>query len=130
MRAISPQASTKAASRPGKCAIDLAEEVSKLHLEGIWHVIELGSGSAIPSLTLLKLALRGDTRTQNIRFTLCDYNEDVLKLCTMPNVLLSCPLEDILKTGEGEEFDIDLEAMAPYLNNSLDDQLWAGGRYY
>ena len=109
-----------------ECAIELAESVAKLQLQGKWHVVELGAGSAIPSLTLLQAALRGWSSAQDIRFTLCDYNEDVLKLCTMPNVVLSC-----IVGGSGEpmrgmtdaECDIDLEAVSSDLPKDLERQL-------
>lgn len=73
-----------------ECAVDLAQNVASLEMPASSHIIELGAGSAIPSLVLLQAALRSGRSDQNVRFTLCDYNEDVLKLCTMPNVLLNC----------------------------------------
>lgn len=71
-------------------------------------IIELGAGSAIPSLILLNHVLtarrrrrgrtrggsdahveqRDKTRLGNIRFILCDYNLEVLRLVTGANVLL------------------------------------------
>ncbi len=113
-----------------ECAVDLAEEVAKFQFNGHWHIIELGAGSAVPSLALLQTTLRGVTASDLVRFTLCDYNEDVLKLCTLPNVLLSCLLESAVKAGKGPDdgdHDFDLEAMAPYLNNNLERQLYGRG---
>ena len=77
-----------------ECAVDLAGFISQdvtLLLDGWnWHIIELGAGSAIPSLVLLEKALRKEeSRTRRIQFTFCDYNEEVLQLVTLPNILLS-----------------------------------------
>ena len=75
-----------------ECAIDLAEYVASRRLEGDWHIIELGAGSAIPSCVLIAQAIRNNELRINgrLHFTLCDYNEDVLQLCTAPNVFLEC----------------------------------------
>ena len=76
-----------------ECAVDLAGFVAD-HVtfaeDRDWQVIELGAGSGIPSLTILREAFSG-TRLGNksIKFTFCDYNEEVIRLVTMPNVLLS-----------------------------------------
>ncbi|EEP76654.1 conserved hypothetical protein [Uncinocarpus reesii 1704] len=59
--------------------------------------IELGAGTAIPSLVFLRLFLRNqrsaDGTTQppkrKINFTFADYNAAVLKLVTFPNILLT-----------------------------------------
>jgi protein-histidine N-methyltransferase len=76
-----------------ECALDLAAFVANhiaLTRDRDLRVIELGAGSGVPSLAILRHAW-GRTRLGNerIKFTLCDYNEEVLKLVTMPNLLLS-----------------------------------------
>lgn len=50
------------------------------------HVIELGCGSAIPSLLLFQYALKNQL---SMYFTLTDYNISVLRLVTLPNLILS-----------------------------------------
>jgi protein-histidine N-methyltransferase len=50
------------------------------------HVIEMGCGSALPSLLLFQYARRNNL---GLYFTLTDYNEDVLRLVTVPNLLLT-----------------------------------------
>ena len=77
-----------------ECAVDLASFVCGLELPVVgdgWHIIELGAGSAIPSMALLEQALRDsrDSASQSFKFTLCDYNEDVLRLVTAPNAFLA-----------------------------------------
>jgi protein-histidine N-methyltransferase len=52
----------------------------------VGHVLEMGCGSALPSLLLLQYALRNSL---GMYFTLTDYNEDVLRLVTVPNLLLN-----------------------------------------
>ncbi|USP79259.1 uncharacterized protein yc1106_06533 [Curvularia clavata] len=52
----------------------------------VGHVIEMGCGSALPSLLLFQYALREGL---GIYFTLTDYNADVLRLVTVPNLLLA-----------------------------------------
>lgn len=78
-------------------ALDLAGLVKGLDLEsqsGDWHIVELGAGSAIPSLVALKklLAVEFDADLTAVRrrchFTLSDYNDEVLRLSTFANVLL------------------------------------------
>ena len=52
----------------------------------VGHVIEMGCGSALPSLLLFQYALR---EKLGIYFTLTDYNADVLRLVTLPNLVLA-----------------------------------------
>lgn len=48
---------------------------------------QLGAGSAIPSLVLFRHAI--ENAVCGLTFTLADYNEDVLRLVTLPNMLLT-----------------------------------------
>lgn len=93
-----------------ECALDLAGLCSRLDLAtgGGWRVVELGAGSAIPSLVVLRsmLMLRRTRKGGNgsaLSLTLCDYNEDVLRLATAPNLLLNyaqqCQLVDSLSSS-------------------------------
>lgn len=50
------------------------------------HVIELGCGSAVPSLLLFQYALKNKL---SMMFTLADYNADVIRLVTLPNLVLA-----------------------------------------
>ncbi|KAF1954550.1 hypothetical protein CC80DRAFT_517481 [Byssothecium circinans] len=51
------------------------------------HVVELGCGSALPSLLLFQYALRN--ALVGMYFSLTDYNGDVLRLVTVPNLVLA-----------------------------------------
>lgn len=50
------------------------------------HVVEMGCGSALPSLLLFMYAVKNGL---SMYFTLTDYNEDVLRLVTVPNLVLA-----------------------------------------
>jgi len=50
------------------------------------HVIEMGCGTALPSLLLFQYALRNSL---GLYFSLTDYNADVLRLVTVPNLVLA-----------------------------------------
>lgn len=76
-----------------ECSIDLAKFLLDRgprrqldDLEKVQHVIEMGCGSAVPSLVLFEYALR---QKLGMQFTLTDYNVDVLRLVTVPNLLLT-----------------------------------------
>jgi protein-histidine N-methyltransferase len=116
-----------------ECAVDLAVYLTeKIDVaKGRWWIIELGAGSAIPSLSVLQRVLKNRTeggpgvddskvggirRQERVRFTLCDYNEDVLRLCTAPNVLLTshlCRLDEANETSRASSDDLDLEEALP-----------------
>ena len=78
------------------------EDDAEQEVEEYYHMIELGAGTAIPSLALLVALIRqkqqhfhhgtpssrGKPR-RRYKFTLCDYNFDVLRLATAANVLLA-----------------------------------------
>ncbi|KAH5009600.1 hypothetical protein HBH69_163160 [Parastagonospora nodorum] len=55
-------------------------------LARVEHVLEMGCGSALPSLLVFQWALRNSWRGY---LTLTDYNVDVLRLVSLPNVLLT-----------------------------------------
>ncbi|EFR02065.1 hypothetical protein MGYG_05068 [Nannizzia gypsea CBS 118893] len=80
-----------------ECALDLAALVSH-GLEGFTHlddqdelnIIELGAGTGMPSLSLLRCFLvQGKEKRRKVHFILADYNATVLKLATLPNLLLT-----------------------------------------
>ncbi|CRG92170.1 Histidine protein methyltransferase 1 [Talaromyces islandicus] len=122
-----------------ECALDLArlvlqqqgpkpdrEESSRFwnDVEGDgFHVIELGCGTAVPTLALfarlLSLPLSSfeeSRKKRTFKFTLADYNSSVLRMVTLPNLLLTWWLSTTIsqsdesteahKPDEGE-LDID-----------------------
>jgi protein-histidine N-methyltransferase len=83
-------------------------------------IVELGAGSALPSLTLFQHCLRnGISQT----FTLTDYNSSVLRLVTLPNLILtwatctSPPLIDLTAEPSGD-FE-NIPALLPEFLSSL-----------
>lgn len=80
-----------------ECAVDLAGFVNGALDDADArpiHVIELGAGSAVPALMLLsellkeRLCDKKHRQMGKVKFTLCDYNEDVLRLGTAMNIYL------------------------------------------
>ncbi|EXJ57177.1 hypothetical protein A1O7_07524 [Cladophialophora yegresii CBS 114405] len=112
-----------------ECALDLASLLTSFldqHDRQDWEIIELGAGSAIPSLTVLGEFLRArETRDEpqdrgHLRLTLCDYNLDVLRLATAPNVFLnylfalgpsSSSSSYLTQQANEDEGDVDLEEL-------------------
>lgn len=82
-----------------ECSLDLADvllsstEIGASGEEGV-HVIELGCGTAVPSLMLFAQVLLSSTthrdgRKGRYRFTMADYNSTVLRMVTLSNFLLT-----------------------------------------
>ena len=102
-----------------ECSIDLVKYLldhglsKKLDdLGEVNHVIEMGCGSALPSLLLFQHALEKKVK---IDFTLTDYNLDVLRLVTLPNLLLTW----ISTLDEEESRQLFPEGGNPLLNQEL-----------
>ncbi|KAF6837629.1 histidine protein methyltransferase 1 [Colletotrichum plurivorum] len=57
------------------------------------RVIELGCGTALPSLAILQWTMRDSASTSPLLLTLADYNPTVLQLVTLPNFILAWALE-------------------------------------
>ncbi|KAL9082288.1 MAG: hypothetical protein Q9159_006549 [Coniocarpon cinnabarinum] len=100
------------------------DELSRVH-----HLVELGCGTALPSLVLFQHALRNHL---SLPLTLADYNADVLRLVTLPNLLCVWALEVVpnafaprVPTDGGEQFvvdgDGDLEVDAALLDRFVQD---------
>ncbi|KAF8254218.1 hypothetical protein K440DRAFT_531942 [Wilcoxina mikolae CBS 423.85] len=108
-----------------ECSHDLVAYFSQEHKHSMDlagnRVLELGCGTALPTLFLFRQMLVGG---QTGEFVLADYNVDVLRLVTLPNIFLTwavathrLPRNMIGGSGEfaasqrlREEFLIDLES--------------------
>lgn len=73
-----------------ECSIDLVDLFVEKPFKDFQCqcVIELGCGTALPSEFLFMEYLRANT-TKGLKFVLCDYNVDVLRLVTIPNLLIA-----------------------------------------
>lgn len=94
-------------------ALDLAALLRGMDFEsqpGNWHIIELGAGSAIPSLVALQgiLAVKTDADSmadrKRFHLTMSDYNDEVLRLSTFANVLLASQ-EELNRRQRGKVLD-------------------------
>ncbi|KAJ5180427.1 hypothetical protein N7492_003637 [Penicillium capsulatum] len=86
-----------------ECALDLAKLVAKdntildtlSNSQNDTHIIELGAGTAVPSIALFAHVLSQtkpaevSSLQRKIHFTFADYNDAVLRLVTLPNLLLT-----------------------------------------
>ncbi|KAJ5247004.1 hypothetical protein N7468_001987 [Penicillium chermesinum] len=81
-----------------ECSLDLAKLVADEPLvndvQTNLHIIELGAGTAVPTLTVLaKLLTRSEpteaSPTRKTLLTFADYNDSVLRLVTLPNIILT-----------------------------------------
>ncbi|KAJ5491514.1 hypothetical protein N7539_003081 [Penicillium diatomitis] len=87
-----------------ECALDLANVACKddriiqslSNSQTDLHMIELGAGTAVPSLTLFAQILAQTNLNESesasrrkAHFTFADYNDAVLRLVTLPNLLLT-----------------------------------------
>ncbi|TDZ13141.1 Histidine protein methyltransferase 1 [Colletotrichum sidae] len=57
------------------------------------RLIELGCGTALPSLAIMQWAMRNPASRAPLLLTLADYNPTVLQLVTLPNFILAWALE-------------------------------------
>ncbi|KAG0370670.1 hypothetical protein BC939DRAFT_459716 [Gamsiella multidivaricata] len=80
-----------------ECALDLVAYLAeqKENYDGK-KVLELGCGSALPGIYLL-------TQSTSVKVDLQDYNDQVLKLVTLPNVLLNTHVRPDQQPAEVEE---------------------------
>ncbi|KZV73910.1 hypothetical protein PENSPDRAFT_626633 [Peniophora sp. CONT] len=118
-----------------ECSVDLAAylESSVCKGDGSWvrgkHILELGCGTAVPSLLLFSRLLEALAKepaqndTASTILHLQDYNRSVLELVTLPNVLLTwytSPLAEAYRASEDladpDTDDADLHlSITPYL---------------
>lgn len=100
-----------------ECSYDLIKKLDTMNLEkqGLipsspFNCIELGCGTSLPSLYIFNKLVRGrkksDLGYQPVRFILSDYNFAVLRLVSLPNVLVNWCI-DVLTPEELKEVQGD-----------------------
>ncbi|CAL3966342.1 unnamed protein product [Diplocarpon coronariae] len=81
-------------------------------------VLELGCGTALPSLATFQWLLQNTNSATALSLGLADYNPTVLQLVTLPNILLSWAQVTRRETWEAEgELEIDEEVMKGFLSS-------------
>ncbi|KAM0142998.1 hypothetical protein ACHAO1_000832 [Botrytis cinerea] len=103
-------------------SVDLVKVLSGRTIvgEGRRRVLELGCGTALPSLAVFQWFLENTTSsTSGLELGLADYNPTVLQLVTLPNILLSWAQTTKSESWEAEgELDID-EALISEFSSAL-----------
>ncbi|RPB02299.1 hypothetical protein L873DRAFT_1802238 [Choiromyces venosus 120613-1] len=98
-----------------ECSVDLVRHLASLYKQTGQEskkVLELGCGTSLPSLFLFQTTLRAAKTTKHpfTHFTLADYNLEVLRLVTLPNILLSwAMLNHLSSPSEPWELEGDLD---------------------
>lgn len=82
---------------------------------------QLGAGSALPTLILFRHAI--ENGIAGLTFTLADYNEEVLRLITLPNILLTWAAntmyQDVVQLDLEKDNSGDLELTPELLERFL-----------
>ncbi|KAJ3571275.1 hypothetical protein NP233_g3854 [Leucocoprinus birnbaumii] len=101
-----------------ECSIDLVEYLDSTHgVEGFLgkHILELGCGTAVPSLYILHHIFSSPPPSEVSQLPetviyLQDYNDSVLELVTLPNVLLTwylSPASQTYRTANASDADAE-----------------------
>ena len=123
-----------------ECSIDLvrwlARQLEDLNIaRGSPRILELGCGTSLPSVFLFQEALKmsqgarqeGDVNG-GVTFHLADYNYEVLRLVTMPNIFLSwvlCTRPDMLSLPNGD-IGVTMDLKAAFLTSLHDTNVQLG----
>lgn len=112
-----------------ECSLDLAQLVlgspitvlPEAETGAVLHCVELGAGTAVATMAVMAayLALPAPKRPRGLQLTICDYNEAVLRLVTLPNLLLLWNSHRG-KTEEEGELEID-EALLQQFKQGLEE---------
>ncbi|TGO16092.1 hypothetical protein BTUL_0032g00550 [Botrytis tulipae] len=101
-------------------SVDLVKVLSGRTIvgEGRRRVLELGCGTALPSLAVFQWFLENTTSsTSGLDLGLADYNPTVLQLVTLPNILLSWAQITKSESWEAEgELDIDEALISEFIS--------------
>ncbi|RFU72616.1 hypothetical protein TARUN_9640 [Trichoderma arundinaceum] len=98
------------------------------------RVVELGCGTALPSLAMFTWIMQRDSRKQwqqkPCSFILADYNPSVLRLVTLPNFVLAWALQNthnpVLQDAFNTEGELEL---SPSITQAFEQFLSASGIY-
>ncbi|RGP72820.1 hypothetical protein FSPOR_2567 [Fusarium sporotrichioides] len=74
-----------------------------------FRVMELGCGTALPSLAVFQWAMTSKSERKPLSLILADYNPSVLQLVTLPNFILSWALNNTQLPALQEAFSIEGE---------------------
>lgn len=103
-----------------ECSVDLVRVLASRRQvgQGISNrLLEMGCGTALPSLALLQWAL-ADDRSHGMELMLADYNPSVLKLVTVANLLLSWAYSKSSSVWEDEgQLDITSELVGHFIQD-------------
>lgn len=98
--------------------VDLLSEKIDKTINNIDAVLEIGCGTALPSEFLFKSALLRDDTSSNLKFILSDYNASVLRLVTIPNLIITWAKTVLtneewcaLQKGESEDIPVNSEEL-------------------
>lgn len=75
-----------------ECSYDSVDHISEMiklgKLNQYKHILELGCGTALPTCFLLLNYFNGNIKPAATQITLSDFNYEVLRLVTLPNILI------------------------------------------
>ncbi|KAF4445083.1 hypothetical protein F53441_11007 [Fusarium austroafricanum] len=77
--------------------------------QNAFRVIELGCGTALPSLAIFQWAMTSTSKKKHLSLIMADYNPSVLQLVTLPNFILSWALNSMQLPALQEAFSIEGE---------------------
>lgn len=95
-----------------ECSIDTVDKLSSYEDSQLFtgHVVELGCGTSLPSTYLFRRALLSGTR--GIKFVLSDYNASVLRLVTLPNLIVTwastLPMDRLIALQRANDEEVPL----------------------
>lgn len=95
-----------------ECSIDTVDKLANLPDSDLFKgdIVELGCGTALPSTFLFQRALK--SQVTGVRFKLSDYNPSVLRLVTLPNVIISwastIPNDELIKLQKGDDKELPI----------------------
>lgn len=95
-----------------ECSVDTVDKLSQLSDSEIFKgdIVELGCGTALPSTFLFQRAL--NSGKTDIKFKLSDYNPSVLRLVTLPNLIITWAStisnDQLIKLQKGEDEDLPI----------------------